>query len=120
MTLTDQERSEVALDADVLVVTRGFGPKIRKVLGKVPFVGDAVAMYYAMLDLETPFWVKGTLAAALMYFIAPLDAIPDVFQLAGFADDATLLYVTLQLVREHVSADHLAKARRFLQLDGDG
>ena len=62
---------------DYATIARNFVEKIRKVASKVPFAVEAAAMYYAMLDPKTPLRIKATAAGALIYFIAPLDAIVD-------------------------------------------
>lgn len=111
------DRNEI--DETMEQVREGFWPKVRRTLGRVPFVPDAVAMYYAMLDLRTPFWVKGVLATALLYFIMPLDTVPDFLSVAGYADDATLLFMTLKLVADHVRPEHLDHARTALDLPDD-
>lgn len=100
--ILDQDR--VAGDVDD--VREAFWPKVKSVLGRVPFVKDAVALYYALLDPDTPFWVKGMVATTLLYFISPMDAVPDILTAAGYTDDATILYVTLQLVADHVTGRH--------------
>ncbi len=62
-------------------VRRGFWRKVLRTLGRVPFIDQAIAAYYAAIDPATPRFAKGMLMAALAYFIMPADMIPDV--LAG-------------------------------------
>ena len=59
------ERSITAFDAS------SFWTKLRRLTGKVPFLRDALSLYYAMLDTQTPLWVKAEIAAALAYFVMP-------------------------------------------------
>jgi len=107
--------SETALQEDIATVARNFVEKIRKVASKVPFAVDAAAMYYAMIDPRTPLKVKATAAAALLYFIAPIDAIVDLVPLAGYTDDAAVLYAAYKAIQAHVTDEHIAAARRLLQ-----
>jgi len=93
-------------ESDVGAVKRGFWAKLRKHAGKVPFVRDAIASYYCMLDAATPLWVKGILAGALVYFISPVDAIPDVIPVLGFTDDATVLTGAIAAVGAHLKPEH--------------
>lgn len=88
---------------------------IRRVARHVPFARQAVAMYYATLDKQTPMWVKGMVAGALAYFLLPIDAIADVLPLIGFSDDAGVMFATYQAVSKHVTEDHELKAREFLE-----
>ena len=106
---------ETALQEDIATVAREFIEKIRKVASKVPFAVDAAAMYYAMIDSRTPLKVKATAAAALLYFIAPIDAIVDLVPLAGYTDDAAVLYAAYKAIQAHITDEHIAAARRLLQ-----
>lgn len=116
---TGLDSAQYDVEGDVEEVKKAFWPKVAEVAGRVPFVPDAVAMYYALLDLETPFWVKGVIASTLLYFIAPLDTVPDFLAAAGYADDATLLFMTARLLHEFVKPHHVEKARELLQLPHD-
>ncbi|EMY11927.1 hypothetical protein LEP1GSC043_1330 [Leptospira weilii str. Ecochallenge] len=50
-------------------VKRKFWPKLKSVMFKIPFTGDLVALYYSMMDPETPLRTKLIIAGALAYFI---------------------------------------------------
>ncbi len=99
-------------------VKRGFWPKIRRSLGKVPFVEDAVAAYYCATDRATPTYVKATLMTALAYFVVPTDLLPDVVAAFGYTDDATVLALAVNAVAPHVKEQHRESARRFLEDTG--
>lgn len=92
----------------------GFWRKVRGTLGRVPFLEDAVAGYYCLLDPATPRRVKAVVAAALAYFVVPTDMIPDFIAGLGFGDDATVLYAALSSVAAHVTDSHRAAARAAL------
>src|SRR3954451_12186201 len=77
------------------VVREGFARKAKRFLRHVPLAGEAVAAYFTMLDPRTPIWVKGTVAAALAYFILPFDAIPDFLPVLGMSDDASVIAAAL-------------------------
>ena len=99
-------------------VESGFWPKVRRSLGKVPFVEDAVAAYYCAMDRETPTYVKATLMTALAYFVVPTDLLPDVVAAFGYTDDATVLALAVNAVAPHVKERHRQSAREFLQNAG--
>ncbi len=86
---------------------------IRQFIGKVPFTQDAVALYFCLMDSRTPLYVKGTIAAALAYFLAPLDTLPDFILGFGFTDDAGVIAATLATVARHVTAEHRNQAMAF-------
>ncbi|MHC5539898.1 YkvA family protein, partial [Singulisphaera rosea] len=58
------------------IVRDGFGAKAKRYLNRLPLAQETVAMYFCLLDPKTPIWVKGAAAAALAYFILPVDGIP--------------------------------------------
>ncbi len=91
-----------------------FWKKVKRNLGKVPFTADVVALYFCMRDPFTPIWAKAQIAAAIAYFISPIDAIPDAIPLAGYADDAGVIAGTLTLVAAHVTAEHKSQALHWL------
>ena len=56
-----------------------FWDKLKKyaLLAGTEVVEKALLLYYAMQEEKAPAWAKATIAAALGYFIVPLDAIAD-------------------------------------------
>ncbi|MGQ9870755.1 YkvA family protein [Leptodesmis sp.] len=80
----------------------------------LPFVRDAVAMYFCMLDEQTPAWAKAAIAAALGYFLMPTDAIPDFVAGLGFTDDAGVIATTLSMVLSVLTDRHRKQADEFL------
>ena len=93
---------------------RGFFKKVKRTIGRVPFVPDAVALYFCMRDPITPLWVKSAIAAGLIYFVSPIDAIPDLIGLVGYADDAAVIGTVLATVKNHLTEEHRRKAKAWL------
>jgi uncharacterized membrane protein YkvA (DUF1232 family) len=91
-----------------------FWPTARKALRSIPFIEEVVAAYYAMLDPKTPARARLTLIAALAYFVAPLDFVPDFLLGFGFLDDASVLMAALAAVRSSIRDEHRHAARRAL------
>lgn len=98
-------------------VKSGFWMKVRKTAGRIPFMDDVVAAYYCALDPQTPTKVRGTLFAALAYFVLPIDSIPDFIAGFGLTDDITVLTVALSMVSGHMKESHRQAARQFLLSD---
>ncbi|UPY79826.1 DUF1232 domain-containing protein [Leptospira weilii] len=96
-------------------VKREFWPKLKSVMFKIPFTGDLVALYYSMMDPETPLRTKLIIAGALAYFIFPLDAVPDFIPGAGFLDDAGVIAAVLASVQSAIREEHREMARKFLE-----
>ena len=100
-------------------VERGFWSKVRRTLGRVPFVEEAVAAYFCALDKDTPLAAKAVLMGALAYFVMPADMIPDFLAGFGFADDAAVLAAAIRAVAPHIGARHHRQARAALDSDGE-
>lgn len=90
-----------------------FLSQVKSFIGRVPFTRDAVAMYFCAIDSNTPIYVKGSIFAALGYFLSPADAIPDVIAGLGFTDDAGVISATLAAVSASMRPEHWQKADKF-------
>jgi len=97
-------------------VKRGFWAKLLKFAGHIPFSEELASAYFCAMDPATPTRVRATLLAALAYFVAPIDAIPDFLAGIGFTDDAAVLAAVIALVAQHITAMHREKARAALHL----
>jgi uncharacterized membrane protein YkvA (DUF1232 family) len=95
-------------------VRRGFWPTLRKAMRQIPFSEDVVAAYYCAIDPAVPWRVRATLLGALAYFVAPVDAVPDVLLGIGFSDDATVLVGAITMVAAHITEEHRKRARDAL------
>lgn len=115
MTTIDYSRALVPVPGQERVVRRRFWEKVKRTAGKVPFLDQAIAAYYAARDPATPRAAKAILTAALAYFIVPSDFVPDVLAGIGFTDDATVLMLAIQALAPHIKDDHVKAARRFLE-----
>ncbi len=102
------------LVADEKLVRERFWDKLRKTLGRIPFIEDAVAAYYCAMDSKTPLYVRAVLMGALAYFIVPSDVIPDFIAGLGFTDDAAVMAAAIGAVRSALTPAHFDKARAFL------
>jgi len=71
---------------------------------------NALTMYYTMQDKNTPLWAKTVIVGALGYFICPLDAIPDLTPVVGYADDLGVLAAAMATVAVYVKPEHHQKA----------
>jgi len=99
---------------DDSALRRDFWRKIRRVAAQIPFTEDLLAAYYCAFDRDTPLPVKATLVAAIVYFVSPFDAIPDMLPVIGFTDDAAVLAIAINLVASHITPVHRQAARDAL------
>jgi len=70
----------------------------------------ALTLYACFRDADTPAWAKTVILGALGYFIFPLDQLPDIAPLVGYADDFGVLTAALAMVAAHVKPEHRAWA----------
>ena len=110
----DDEIRRDDIDRREQKVRAEFWDKLRRFAGRIPFADDLVAVYYCALDTETPLRVRGMLLGALVYFIMPFDAVPDVIAGLGFTDDAAVLAAVISLVSRHIEPRHRAAAAKAL------
>lgn len=101
-------------ESDERIVRTRFWDKVRASAGKVPFLDQAVAAWYAALDPLTPLTAKAAIFGALAYFILPFDAVPDFLVGLGYTDDAAVFLGALKLFAPHVTDAHRERARAAL------
>lgn len=95
-------------------VREGFLPKIRKVAAKIPFAADALSVWWAARDPETPVAAKGMMLAGLAYFVLPTDALPDLLPVIGFTDDAAVIAALVAILGKTLKPRHKDAAKAFL------
>ncbi|MNH43102.1 hypothetical protein D3C79_1049300 [compost metagenome] len=76
-----------------------------------------ITLYYCSIDPKTPLSAKATAIGALAYWILPLDVIPDFVPIAGFADDATAVWLAYKSISSHITDEHREKAEQFFVLN---
>lgn len=96
-------------------VARGFWPKIRRTAARIPFADQALSVWYAARDPETPATAKGLMLGALAYFVMPIDAIPDVFAGIGFTDDAAVIAALIATLGANIKRRHRDAASAALK-----
>lgn len=72
--------------------------KLEKVGNKISFAKDLLALYRYLLDSSVGWQRKTVVVAALIYFIVPIDAIPDLAPLFGYMDDLGVIMATLKFL----------------------
>lgn len=72
-------------------------------------VSSALELYYSAKDEDTPIWAKRVIYGALIYFISPIDALPDLLPF-GYTDDFTTLAAAIATVAVYIKPSHKAQA----------
>lgn len=104
---------EILQEQQRIFVDRNFWTKCKRFAARLPFVLDAVAIYYCSIDQKTPLWAKGVALAALAYLINPFDTVHDLLPLLGFSDDASAIAAALTAIGRHVTDEHKQLAVRW-------
>lgn len=73
--------------------------RVAKVAGR-EVLEKSLWLYYAFPS--APPWARGAILGALGYFIAPLDAIPDLIPGAGYTDDLGVLVAAVLVLGSHI------------------
>ena len=80
------------------------------------FRHDLIVMLLALKNRDTPRSVKGLLVAALLYFLSPIDLLPDAIPLMGMVDDLIIVPMAVEglmkLLPYHRRQDTESKARQ--------
>ena len=76
--------------------------RLRKVLDELELLISMVRAYASGEYREMPWRALLTAAAAVVYFVNPLDLVPDFLPLLGFVDDAAVIGFVVESLREEM------------------
>jgi uncharacterized membrane protein YkvA (DUF1232 family) len=80
------------------VVEEHLWEKLEKVGKKISFAKDIMALYRYLIDGAVPWYRKTIVVGALVYFITPIDAVPDLSPLFGYLDDLGVITAVLKFL----------------------
>lgn len=92
----DKPGTEAATREKVNYVDANLWEKVETIGKKVSLLKDIKALYQYMKDPYVSWHRKAIVAAALIYFITPIDAIPDISPLIGYLDDLGVITALLK------------------------
>lgn len=72
-------------------------------------------LFYAYKRKETPAWAKRTILGILGYFIAPIDALPDLTPIVGYTDDLGIVAFGLVAIAAYIDDEVRQKARNKVE-----
>ncbi len=81
----------------------------------VKTVYTVLLLFYAFKRKDTPKWAKNIIIGLLGYFLAPIDAVPDLTPFIGLTDDLSLLSVGLVTVAGYINKEVKQQAREKLK-----
>ncbi len=73
---------------------------------------NAMILFCAWRHPQTPQYLKGILAALVIYLLSPIDLLPDYLPLVGIADDAALFAGAMLYLTNLLPAPVLAESRQ--------
>jgi len=72
--------------------------KVEKEGNKIRFVKEVKALYRYMRDKNVPWYRKSVVIGALIYFISPIDLIPDFIPFFGYLDDLGVIMAVVKFL----------------------
>ncbi len=91
-------KSEEETAEQIHFVEENLWTKLERVGKKISFAKDILALYNYMKDPYVSWHRKAIVVAALVYFISPIDAIPDITPLVGYLDDLGVITALLKFL----------------------
>lgn len=76
--------------------------KLERFGKKISFIKDVQALYRYLKDDNVPWYRKSIIVGALIYFISPIDAIPDLAPLIGYLDDLGVITAVLKFMGSEI------------------
>ena len=84
------------------IVSEQFEQKMETVGRKLRFAQDLIALYRYFVDPGVAWQKKVIIVAALVYFISPIDAIPDFIPLIGYLDDFGVIIAVTKFMQKEL------------------
>jgi len=89
-------QTEEEVQKNIEYVDENLWGKLEKSGKKISFAKDIMALYRYMKDPVVKWYRKAIVVAALIYFIVPIDTIPDITPLFGYLDDLGVITALLK------------------------
>ena len=93
---TDGNIDEEDVQKKIEFVDENLWGKLEKSGKRISFAKDILALYNYMKDPFVKWYRKAIVVAALIYFIVPIDTIPDITPLFGYLDDLGVITALLK------------------------
>ena len=104
-------KTENKIQEDIRFVDENLWTKLEKTGKKVSFAKDILALYRYLKDPFVKWYRKAVVVAALIYFIVPIDTIPDIAPLFGYLDDIGVIAAVLKYLGSELKDYYPAEYR---------
>ncbi len=98
----NQFNSEEKVERGKEFVENRLWNKVEKEGSRIRFAKDVKALYRYMRDKNVPWYRKSVVVGALIYFISPIDAIPDLAPLVGYLDDLGVILAVVKFMGSEI------------------
>ena len=75
-----------------------------------PVVEQLYALYFMLQSQNTPMRSKMVIVGALLYFVSPVDLVPDILGPLGFSDDLAVIAMVYKQMKTYLTTDIRARA----------
>ncbi len=104
-------KSESEVNERIEFVEENLWMKLEKAGKKISFAKDVLALFNYIKDPAVVWYRKAIVVAALVYFIVPVDAIPDITPFFGYLDDLGVIAALLKYLGHELQAYYPANYR---------
>jgi uncharacterized membrane protein YkvA (DUF1232 family) len=99
----NQYNTEEKVEQSSHYVEERLWEKVEREGSKIRFAKDVRALYRYMRDKSVPWYRKSIIVGALIYFITPIDLIPDFIPLFGYLDDLGVIMATIKYLGREIT-----------------
>lgn len=93
---------EYETEQKIQFVEENLWTKLQRSGKKISFAKDILALFNYMKDPVVSWHRKAIVVAALIYFIVPIDAVPDISPLIGYLDDLGVIAALLKFLGSEI------------------
>lgn len=86
--------------------------KLSSVKKKISFIEDIIALYNYLKDDSVKWYRKLIVVSALIYFISPIDTIPDLAPLVGYLDDLGVIMAAIKYIESEIKPYYRAPSEK--------
>jgi uncharacterized membrane protein YkvA (DUF1232 family) len=98
-----QYDAEEKVETGKLYVEERLWNKVENAGSKIRFASDVKALFRYMRDSSVPWYRKSIVIGALIYFISPIDAVPDFAPFFGYLDDLGVIMAAIKYLGSEIS-----------------
>ncbi|MBU2444316.1 MAG: DUF1232 domain-containing protein [Bacteroidetes bacterium] len=114
------EEDERNFEKNVEYIEDKFSAKLEKTKKRISFVEDVVALYKYIKDDSVNWYRKLIVVASLVYFISPIDTIPDFAPFVGYLDDLGVIMAALKYIGTEIKPYYrVSTASKNIELEND-